>query len=124
MRNAKAKSGGEKLRYSCLAFLLLFVGLQTFSVMHAANYGNKVHHHEVTVTQPDEHGDSPHTHEGPVCEIFLLSEKNKFAGLVADSSFDCLALASEQTAHPAEPYLQRILNPGTFARAPPISLHS
>ena len=124
MQKMAEKMVGEKLRLSCLVFLAVFVGLQAFSIAHATKFGSSPHHHEITVTEPDEHGDRPHTHEGPICEIFLLGDKTKFADSCSAKGLQFVVLPERQLHRWAALDRETSIHKGAYPRAPPIILPS
>ena len=113
-----------RTRFSCLAFLVFFVSLQTFGIAHASKYGNQLHRHDILITQPDEHGVEPHTHSGEICEIFLLGEKTKFADLSLADGLRFLAFNEERRPILNNPQPNRIFHKGAYARAPPATFLS
>jgi hypothetical protein len=98
-----------KFRNKTFAALLiaLFLGLQSFSLLHMADFGF-----------------AEHDHDGQICDIYLLSEQNKFSDTPTDAPSFSATYKPETPSFGTKSTWVKEARKSALARAPPAFLQS
>ena len=90
---------------SSLLLIAVFLAVQVLSILHVSAFGFE-----------------QHKHNGHLCEIFLHSEKTKYADMPASISLPIIPVSEVRLQNFTSVILSKQIYKGAFARAPPSSL--